>query len=372
MRGATLAVCAWALVALVTPCGALARTERQHRFSFAFGSKGPDVGQFSDPDGVAVSTATGDVYVADRKNARVQQFVPVRERGLLVGETPIRSFAVSAPQGVAVDDSSEARDASRGDVYVVSGGKRVLRVSAEGVLLAELKRFEVQGVKRKLEQVTGVAVDSHGTLYVSQADGRVYAFPEGEAAGATLELKTGFRGAPGLALDDEGDVFLGEVGEDGFPVVAEVEGETGRVLVAALDDEPSSAVAVNVTDAAEATGVDERDDAYVVNGGGREEASTVAQFGPGVEGASGALLQRFGAPGLREGDSVAVDGADGTVFLADAASDDVDVFELELPGPPTVADPAVSSASPPVVDGRRLSAQLNPMGAETHREMTIR
>ena len=49
---------------------------RGHVFAKSFGSEGSGPGQFSEPEAVAVSEATGDVYVADRGNGRVQFFEP--------------------------------------------------------------------------------------------------------------------------------------------------------------------------------------------------------------------------------------------------------------------------------------------------------
>ena len=60
------------LAAAATP----ALAARGHVFGKSFGEAGPGAGQFSEPEGVAVSEATGDVYVADRGNNRVQFFEP--------------------------------------------------------------------------------------------------------------------------------------------------------------------------------------------------------------------------------------------------------------------------------------------------------
>ena len=80
----------------------------------------------------------------------------------------------------------------------------------------------------------------------------------------------------------------------------------------------------------------------------------------------GPLIQRFGTPGLREGDAVAVDGTTGMVYVADAASDAVDVFGLEGPGAPTIEGLSVRDAAPAAADARRFSAQVNPTGSDTH------
>jgi hypothetical protein len=42
----------------------------------SFGKAGVGLGQFSEPHGVAVETGTGDVFVVDTNNERVEKFEP--------------------------------------------------------------------------------------------------------------------------------------------------------------------------------------------------------------------------------------------------------------------------------------------------------
>ena len=102
-------------------------------------------------------------------------------------------------------------------------------------------------------------------------------------------------------------------------------------MLSELDSQDATAVAVN---SASVPGnlVEERGDVYVANqtsaaGGPRR----CAEFGP-----DGAPIQTFGAPSLSEGDGIAVDANTGTVYVADAASNKVDVFGLEPAGPPAI------------------------------------
>ena len=66
--GRVLAVCALSLALGATRANALFLQLGQ------FGSQGSGAGQFQTPVGVAVDQASGDVYVADSGNARVQKF----------------------------------------------------------------------------------------------------------------------------------------------------------------------------------------------------------------------------------------------------------------------------------------------------------
>ncbi len=69
------------LVALCAVVGGLlcvwcapALAQREHVFSSSFGSEGTGNGQFSRPGAIAVNESTGDVYVIDRGNGRVEIF----------------------------------------------------------------------------------------------------------------------------------------------------------------------------------------------------------------------------------------------------------------------------------------------------------
>ena len=387
----------WPLVALcVMVAGllwcapALAISQRGHVFSFSYGSKGSGEGGFSEPLGVAVNDATGDVYVVDRKNKRVVQLEPVLNgQGEPVSEKYVRSFEVPSPASVAVDDSTEAADPSKGDVYVVGdSGKTVYKFSSEGVPIATIVRFETKTEREETEQeekkgkkqqekasklvgVDGVAVDAGGSLFVyAQEGGAVDRFNdavinEGEAGVAT---GLGGRGELGLALDSEDDVFVGLLGEGGFPVVSKLEGITGKVLIPALDDEDTTAVAVNTSDVP-ANAVDELNDIYVdnVSETSGKEQTAVAQFAPEAGGEPGGPIQSFTAPGLLEGRGIAVDTRTGAVYVTDAASDKVDVFGLEPSGAPAITGVAARSlpATAPVSSVTRLEARVNPKGLDT-------
>jgi DNA-binding beta-propeller fold protein YncE len=385
---------------------AFGASQRGHVFSFAFGSLGKSSGQFFHPSGVAVEDASGDVYVADRENGRLEKFEPVMGGGELVGETPVSAASFSAevthPEAVAVDNCTEAgsttpcsqaTDPSVGAVYVVGAAKGeakasepkddfLFKFSATGVALARLK------FKNSIE---GVAVDSSGTVFVYQMGGTITKLSNAAVNVAESSVQAGVKEpqATGFAVDAEGARFyLGavasedETGGDGAvggllhelereatPVVSELEASTGNVLVHEFDYEVSTAVAVNPTNDASNTAVNELGDVYIDNvahNDAGEEVTTVAAFspeetaGPEAEG-EGKLIQRFGAPGLAEGDGIALDPDTGAVFVSDGAANRVDVFELEPPGAPSIGDVSATST-----DGATtLSARVDPAGAST-------
>jgi hypothetical protein len=380
LRARTLALLVALLAASLTSAvPALALSQRGHVFSFAFGAAGKGAGRFTAPDGIAVSSSTGDVYVSDRAHKFVEEFEPVLENGVLANENYVREFEVPYASSIAVDNSGEGSDPSQGDVYVVGGklANNLYKFNANGEQIGEpLKRFG----KTKFEPIDGIAVDSSGAVFVYQENGAIDAFSDAVANAPVSTVQaaftTGENGQPGFAVDSTDDFYADaesrgeeeqdraiEEGRTGpLATAAKLEGATGKVLLAPLDGEDTTALAVNPLEVT-SNGVDERDDVYAdnVTSFAGQDVTTVAQFSP-----DGSLIQRFGAPELKLGDAIAVEPHSGDVYVADAVSEKVDVFTLEPPGPPTVE--RLSSQTLPSTETTpnvKLSAQVNPVGAAT-------
>src|SRR5689334_4569277 len=68
----------WAVALLVSATALFLGVSRAHanevKFKSAFGAAGALGGQFNSPAGAAVNDTTGDVYIADRGNNRIQEF----------------------------------------------------------------------------------------------------------------------------------------------------------------------------------------------------------------------------------------------------------------------------------------------------------
>src|SRR5262245_12973695 len=124
----------------------------------SFGSAGSGAGQFQAPVGVAINQSTGDVYVADSGNARVQKFDAT---GTFLGALGARQL--SNPTSVGVDSSGGP---SAGDVYLGDAGPNVVRkFDANGTVLATIDgSTSTQG---HFQSVVGVAVDQSGHLWVA-------------------------------------------------------------------------------------------------------------------------------------------------------------------------------------------------------------
>ncbi len=376
---------------LVLWCGsALGLGVRGHVFGSVFGGVGVGGGEFEGASGVAVDEATGVVYVVDAGGERVEIFKPDGAGGFEY----VSEFGVHSPGAIAVDNSVSSSDPSRGDVYVVGSeekeagpGERdvVYEYSPSvGAVIHKWKRFKVKEEELEFEDVSGVAVDAAGVLWVYwDEEGVIDGFSKQStksegvrlvwepALRRTPEVEEKFSCAarPGFAVAAEDEAFYvgyehesaseecpGQEGETPDPLlVAKLNGTAPepRVLADELDHENTTGVAVD-----EASG-----EGTPLGRAGRgvvylDEGGSVAAFTPG-----GVLIQRFGMGQLTGGAGVAMDSATGDVFVPELDADMVEVFIPE------------SVVAPPVVDGvsavgvsassERLSAQIDPRGGET-------
>ena len=370
---------------------------RGHVFSKAFGGPctGPggtcEPGQFKEPlkepSGVAVNEATGNVYVVDKGNNRVEYFNSTGTQlegafngsGLLPGEgsgSPLGVFPgqFSEPEGIAIDNSCQlhkpaltetttpltckAFDPSNGDVYVVDGGHDVIdKFSASGEYIGQLTGTS-EGSFRALNGYgqfpIEVAVDTSGAVWVHQQE---QGFHTGEMDKFTNEVANKFSPpaislfcniacavsiyfpAPGFAVDAEDNFYIAAVLEP--PSFVLKLNSAGLVLNEEVDREASTAVAVELSS----------NDVYVDN------LTSVGRFSP-----SGVLLERLGSEDLTGGSGIGVSSTAEEVYVADSTADKVDVFTPEPPGPPTVEGESVSEVSS---GSATFSAQINPRGAGT-------
>ncbi len=396
---ALVALCAVVGVLVLSAGSALAA--RGHVFceTCTFGSKGAGPGQFENPAGVAIDEATGDVYVVDKGDDRVEWFSSTgvyegefngsglllnegREAGGGLGEKPTGQF--SEPEGIAVDNSCqlhrpepltgeacEKSDPSDGDVYVVDVGHRVIdKFSATGAYVGQIsespEQIIVDGNKQELskqsfplEELFGVSVDSRGEVKVyQQVNGfgqpgetghtEVESFSDGvvDEFLSSLRVLIGGSAEPGLAVDAEDDFYAAFFTSEVPRGIYEFNGKGEELRQRALDREDSSAVTVELSSG----------DAYVDN------LTTVARFSP-----SGSLLERLGAGHLTGGSGIGVSSTTEMVYVADSATDTVVVFTPESPGPPTVEGESVTKVTS---GSAAFSAQINPRGesAEYHFE----
>jgi hypothetical protein len=234
-----------------TPGAAFAAAGHEVKeFKESFGAPGHEAGQFEDPTGVAVNNVTGDVYVVDKGNNRVDEFeadgtfirawgwgvdkenpeAKLQEcttaTGCLHGEAGSGAGQFEEPEAIAIDNSGETAAAhpSVGDVYVTDHNV-VDKFSSSGAYLGQIAgTCENKEGKEEtppscsgftaFQTVFGVAVDPKGVVWVEQG---VAEEPEPQlddysdaASNAFLSSSTSSAGRPqpGLAVDSEDDLYV--------------------------------------------------------------------------------------------------------------------------------------------------------------------
>jgi DNA-binding beta-propeller fold protein YncE len=175
-----------------------------------FGTAGSGNGELSSPAGVAVSQATKDVYVVDGGNNRVEQFSSTGTYLSQFNGTGAPTGVFSAPEAIAVDNSTNPLDTSAGDVYVADTGHGVIdKFSSAGTYISQLKETSGGSVFGELR---GVAVDPEGNVWVYEGEGHVDEFSD---TGSFVKTFNTGRGAQlGLAVDSSDSVYAICCGEE--------------------------------------------------------------------------------------------------------------------------------------------------------------
>ena len=372
-------------------------------FPGAFGSASStpaDPYPLSSPSGVAVNEVTsgdvGDVYVVDKGNNRVEQFSATGTFILMFGkevnETKVKASApeaeqnvctqveieagevckagtagpgageLSSPEWIAVDNSGNGGDPSNGDVYVVNTGDNTIqKFTANGAYVGELTETESGSLFKPLD---GVAVDQNGSVWVFQSEAiqeseRIDEFTDALVNTFVAPATKDPRGTkPGFAVDSEGAFYVDTGG--GKP--AKLNG-LGEQIIEEVGGDNASGLAVNLDPSSS-----EFDDVYVDNStrvaiyNSAPECTAMPHCGMEPE---GSLVARFpeesviasgGRGSLTDGTGIAVDGATGIVYVADAGKNDVAVSGFG--NPPSA--PVTEEASEITPESATLNGKLEP------------
>ena len=169
-------------------------------FLLAWGTDGSGDGQFRSPSGIAVD-ASDNVYVTDTANGNVQKFDSS-------GNFLLKVAGVSTPNGVAFDSS--------GNVYVSDGSNSndITKFDSSGNFLLEWGGIgtgdgQFKGIK-------GVAVDGSGNVYAIEGGGNGYCRLQKFDSSGNFLLKWGSCGSgdgrfsypKGIAVDGSGNVYV--------------------------------------------------------------------------------------------------------------------------------------------------------------------
>jgi sugar lactone lactonase YvrE len=168
--------------------------------------------------GVAVD-ASGNVYIADNGNHRIQKWAPGATEGVTVaGGNGYGSAAnqLNNPSGVAVD--------ALGNVYIADAGNHRIQKWAPGDTIGTtVAGGNGQGsAANQFSWLNGVAVDAAGNVYIADANNhRVQKWVPGATEGVTVAGGNGYGSAAnqlenpsGVAVDAAGNVYIADTNND--------------------------------------------------------------------------------------------------------------------------------------------------------------
>lgn len=344
----------------------------------------------SNPSGVAVNETTGDVYVLDRGNRRVEYFTAT---GTYLGqfngdENPNFPNGFDSTDGIAVDN---APGASHGDVYVSDPlGTVVDKFSETGIFISQVTGFldhhvnycEIPNYEYCYRGgLLAVAVDSSGNLWTIEAaggygvngnngEGGQYGGVAEFSEAGTLLKEFSVTGpspedqeyAPGvLAVDPLGGFYVSrstgsygnpkEFGPGGLEAV----NNFAFAWLEKFNAEGSNQTIGETQTITPASGVaieSGTSDLYINQG------TSIAQYGPFGEPLAEPLL-RSGAKAMMSAKGIAVDAKTHQVYVAEAAKNEVDILTTG-PAPPA---PKTDASSEVKSNSGLVSGDLNPGGA---------
>jgi DNA-binding beta-propeller fold protein YncE len=368
--------------ALVWSCApALALVHRGHTFESSFGQPGSEPGQFDNPTGVAADEVSGELYVVDAGNERVEIFSPNGSGGYDFSS----EFKVRSPGAIAVDNSTSAGDPSRGDVYVVASKEKEAEPEERNVIYEYSPvakevvhkwsvfkaKVEKETEELELENIAGLSVDAGGVLWVYwETEGLIDGFDKqlsgngnpllvwqpGLRREPEIESKFECFARPGFAVSPTSETFYAAYERKN--AAEECPGESFEapdpVVVATLDGTRFNAPSLRgelATQNTTGVAVDPSNgDVYLDN------ASTISAFT-----ATGLPIQRFGEGDLTGASGLAVDAQRGEVFVAEPSENKVVVFGPEPASAPTIDGVSSQDLSP---SSTELKAQVDPHGVE--------
>ncbi len=362
----------------------------KHVFSTSFAGSGTNA--LANPSDVDIDQATGDVYVTDPANYRIEKFdasgnfilmfgkgvdsttggdvcteasgdvcqagAKGSEPGAFDGEFETFGPIVEERLFLAVDNSGGP---SNGDVYVGDpGDSLVSKFDSEGELITSWGREgQLDGAAEHEKKffpagLAGITVDSSGILYVLAGELKLEFF-EFEQDGTPIKQLFGevFPTITGLAVDGVGDLYVPgapsvfKLAPNPKEKIGAVNAENNGFGVSGLRIDPAS------------------NDLYLTHYHATEHDGGVEHFSAACNPIPNPCeaTDSFGAGNLNEPRGVAINDATGTAYVADTGNSRVAVFNAEPFLPDATASAQALSPSTEELKGKADPAGAGPISA---------
>ncbi|MGC1708588.1 MAG: HYR domain-containing protein, partial [Nitrosotalea sp.] len=173
-------------------------------FLSTWGMLGSGNGTFQAPEGIAVGG--GSIYVIDNDLNIVQKFDMSGHFIMQWGSRGSDNGQFLLPQGIIVD--------SEGNVYVVdTGNSRVEKFNDNGTFLLSIGSSGLDN--GNFLSPHGIAVDSYGYVYVTDTgNNRVEKFASDGTYLQTYGASAGLKSPIGIAVDKSGDIYVADDGNN--------------------------------------------------------------------------------------------------------------------------------------------------------------
>ncbi|MGO9922342.1 MAG: SMP-30/gluconolactonase/LRE family protein, partial [Isosphaeraceae bacterium] len=305
-------------------------------FHFQFGSAGSGAEQLNTPLAMATDPS-GNVWVADRYNNRVDEFSPsgafiqaigwgVKKEGGKEYEVCTKATGCHAgvegsgggqfndPRGIAVNPNT-------GNLYVSDAGNN--RIEEFSATASFMRAFNSESSGRNLKSPNGLAIDSSGNVWVADSqNNRIVEFNESggyESAFGSEGSGNGQLKSPQDVAIVRANLFVADWGNDRieeFSTTGKYEGQFGGAGSADGDLSNPSRLAVDPLNG----------DLYVADSGN----SRIDVFSP-----EGTFVTKFGSAGKGEGQfeslkSIAISSS-GAIYTADAGNERVTAWVTVSP-----------------------------------------
>jgi DNA-binding beta-propeller fold protein YncE len=332
-----------------------AAAERLHAFEKTIATQGTGAGQLElaapvpllggnggdekGGSGLAVNNSTHDIYVADTNNHRVDEyaatggFIRAFGYGVLDGKAELETCTATCRPGIpgsepgqletplfiAIDNSP----GGEGDIYVAdSSDNTITKYTSEGKLMAgwNTNGQLTSPPTETFIRLNGIAVSDIGNLWVAAKTTLGNELIKYEQSGAYTTIRFAAEAEPcGLTVNPAEELYVA----NGFPDVGKFTA-AGTEVGELFPEGGSDFTGLAVDETSNVLYLDREDAVLAVSGSCPPPEKECKVF------------ESFGAPQLSGGAGVAVDPETDVVFVANTATDVVDVFPLEPVAPPLV------------------------------------